>query len=60
MASSSHKGAISFGLVHIPVALYTATRENKIAFNMLHRDTHERIRLQKVRVMASSFRRKKS
>lgn len=49
MASSSHKGAISFGLVHIPVALYTATRENKIAFNMLHRDTHERIRLQKVR-----------
>ena len=49
MASSSHKGAISFGLVHIPVALYTATRENKIAFNLLHRDTHERIRLQKVR-----------
>ena len=49
MASSSHKGAISFGLVHIPVALYTAARENKIEFNQLHRDTHERIRYQKVR-----------
>lgn len=26
----SHKGAISFGLVHIPVALYTATQDNDI------------------------------
>ncbi len=43
MASVSHKGAISFGLVHIPVALYTATREGGISFNQLHRETHERI-----------------
>ena len=24
----SHRGAISFGLVHIPVGLYTATQDN--------------------------------
>lgn len=48
MASVSHKGAISFGLVHIPVALYTATREGGISFNQLHRETHERIHYKKV------------
>ena len=48
MASVSHKGAISFGLVHIPVSFYTATREQKISYNQLHRDTHQRIRYKKV------------
>ena len=28
--AASHKGAISFGLVHIPIALYTATQDNDI------------------------------
>lgn len=31
------KGAISFGLVHIPVALYPAARENRIDFDWLDR-----------------------
>lgn len=44
----SHKGAISFGLVHIPVALYTATQDNDIHFNQLCRDDHSRIRYKKV------------
>ena len=44
----SHKGAISFGLVHIPVSLYTATQDNDIKFNQLHKDDHQRIRYKKV------------
>lgn len=43
----SHKGAISFGLVYIPVALYTATQDNDIHFNQLHKDDHSRIRYKK-------------
>lgn len=43
----SHKGAISFGLVHIPVALYTATQDNDIHFNQLCREDHSRIRYKK-------------
>ena len=42
-----HKGAISFGLVHIPVSLYTATQDNDIHFNQLHKKTLERIRYKK-------------
>lgn len=44
----SHKGAISFGLVHIPVSLYTAAQDNDISFNQLHREDNERIRYKKV------------
>ena len=44
----SHKGAISFGLVYIPVSLYTATQDNDIRFNQLHKDDHQRIRYKKV------------
>ncbi len=33
------KGAITFGLVHIPVALYPAARENRIDFDWLDRKT---------------------
>lgn len=44
----THKGAISFGLVHIPVALYTATQDNDISFNQLHKDDNQRIRYKKV------------
>ena len=29
----SHRGAISFGMVHIPVGLCTATQDNDIHFN---------------------------
>ena len=33
------KGAISFGLVHVPVALYPAARDNRIDFDWLDRKT---------------------
>ena len=42
------KTAISFGLVHIPVSLHTATTDADIRFNQLHRETKERIRYKKV------------
>jgi DNA end-binding protein Ku len=32
------KGAISFGLVHIPVKMHTATSDNDIHFRTLHKD----------------------
>lgn len=38
------KGAISFGMVSIPVRLYTATDEKDVRFNMLHEKDHSRIR----------------
>ncbi len=44
----THKGAISFGLVHIPVNLYTATQDNDISFNQLHKEDGSRIRYKKV------------
>jgi len=33
------KGAISFGLVHVPVQLYPATQSEKVGFNLLDRRT---------------------
>ena len=42
------KGAISFGLVYIPVSLYTATQDSDIAFNQLHKADKSRIRYKKV------------
>ncbi|MPW18475.1 Ku protein [Paraburkholderia sp. CNPSo 3157] len=33
------KGAISFGLVHVPVQLYPATRSEKVGFNLLDKRT---------------------
>lgn len=44
----SHRGAISFGLVHIPVGLYTATQDNDIHFNQLCREDGSRIKYRKV------------
>lgn len=43
----SHKGAISFGLVHIPVSLYTATQDNSISFNQLHKENGQRVKYKK-------------
>ncbi len=42
------KGAISFGLVYIPVTLYTATQDGDITFNQLHKADKSRIRYKKV------------
>lgn len=32
------EGSISFGLINIPIRLYTASRERKLAFHYLHKD----------------------
>jgi DNA end-binding protein Ku len=42
------RGAISFGLVSIPVRVYTATEEKTLRFNQLHDKDHGRIRYQRV------------
>ncbi|MGH8868421.1 MAG: Ku protein [Actinomycetes bacterium] len=42
------KGAISFGLVSIPVRLYSATEEKNVAFHQVHRDDGGRIRYRRV------------
>jgi DNA end-binding protein Ku len=43
----ARKTVISFGLVAIPISLYTATQDNDIRFNQLHKEDHERIRYKK-------------
>ena len=42
------KGAISFGLVTIPVKLYTATEEKTLKFNQLHEKDGGRIKYKRV------------
>ena len=38
MARAIWKGSISFGLVNIPIALYTATRREELRFRLLRKD----------------------
>jgi DNA end-binding protein Ku len=45
---SMWKGAISFGLVMIPVKLYAATEQKDIAFRQVHRQDGGRIRFRRV------------
>jgi DNA end-binding protein Ku len=42
------KGAISFGLVSIPIRMYPATEEKSLKFNQLHEDDGGRIRYKRV------------
>jgi DNA end-binding protein Ku len=42
------KGAISFGLVHIPIRLQTATSDYALSFRSLHAKDHSPIRLQRI------------
>jgi len=42
------KGAISFGLVTIPVKLYSATEEKDVSFHQVHREDGGRIRYKRV------------
>ena len=41
------KGAISFGMVTIPIKLYSATEEKDVHFNMLHAEDMSRIKLRR-------------
>jgi DNA end-binding protein Ku len=42
------KGAISFGLVTIPVKLYSATEQRDVAFHQVHREDGGRIKFKRV------------
>lgn len=42
------KGAVSFGLVSIPIKLYTATEERGVAFHQVHREDGGRIRYKRI------------
>lgn len=44
----AHKTVITFGLVAIPVAMYTAIQDNDLHFNQLHKNDNERIKYKKV------------
>lgn len=44
---SMWKGSISFGLVNIPVRMYTATQEKGLRFNQLHELCHTPIKYEK-------------
>ena len=48
MARTIWKGALSFGLVNVPVGLYPATQDKAIHFNQLEEGTSDRIRYKKV------------
>ena len=42
------KGSISFGLVNIPIRMFTATEERDIRFRQLHKDCHTPIKYAKM------------
>lgn len=46
MATAVWTGTVSFGLVSIPVKLFTATTSHNVSFNLLHRVCKNRIQLQ--------------
>lgn len=48
MARSIWSGAVSFGLVNVPVKAYTAVRDHTVHFNQLEKGTGARIKYKKV------------
>ncbi len=44
MASTVWKGHLTFGLVSLPIKLYSAARAESISFNQLHKDDHSRVK----------------
>lgn len=48
MARAIWTGSINFGLVAIPVGLYSATEDHTIHFHQFERGTGDRIRYQRV------------
>ena len=48
MPRSIWKGALNFGLVNVPVGLYSATQDKTIHFNQFEEGTPDRIRYKKV------------
>ena len=48
MARTVWKGALSLGLVNVPVGLYTATQDKTVHLNQFETGTSDRIRYKKV------------
>jgi DNA end-binding protein Ku len=48
MARAIWSGAISFGLVHVPVQLYSATESREVRFHQLEKETGQRVRNRRV------------
>src|SRR3954465_3253104 len=48
MPRSIWRGAISFGLVNVPVKLYSAVSKKSVRFNQLHATDHARINMKRV------------
>jgi DNA end-binding protein Ku len=46
MAASVWSGYLTFGLISMPVRLYSGARGTRVSFHMLHRDDHSRIKQQ--------------
>src|SRR5215472_16901009 len=46
MASTVWKGHLTFGLLSLPVRLYTAARGETVGFNQLHKTDHSRVKQQ--------------
>lgn len=48
MARAIWSGVLTFGLVSVPVGLYTATEDHTVHFHQLQRDTGDRVRYKRV------------
>src|ERR1700739_3547787 len=46
MAASVWSGYLTFGLISMPVRLFSGARSNGVSFNMLHRPDHQRVKQQ--------------
>ena len=46
MAASVWTGYLTFGLISMPVRLFSGARPNHVSFHMLHRDDHVRVKQQ--------------
>lgn len=45
MGNAVWKGHLTFGLITIPVRLFTAARSERISFHQLHKECHSRLRM---------------
>ena len=48
MPRSLWRGSLSFGLVNVPVALMSATRDRDVHFHQLHADSKARLEVKRV------------
>lgn len=48
MARATWTGVISFGLVSVPVEMFSATKEHEVSFHQFQRGTSDRIRYQRI------------